>query len=124
MDAGSGALQGPNPFAPPFRPTFTLSRDDGKSFDFLSLDVFQADLNGLGVPITFIGSLAGGGIVQFVAHTPEYGRTSTSATRTSITLPDTFRRLGAVSWANGAEWHQFDNVLVNGSVGAVPEPGT
>ena len=123
-DAGTAALEGPNPFAPPFQPTFTLSREDSKSFDFLSLDVFQADSNGLGVPITFTGLLAAGGSVQFVALTPEYGRTSTPATKTHIALPGSFRGLASVSWANGAEWHQFDDVMLDRTVGAVPEPAT
>jgi hypothetical protein len=123
-DSGSPALEGPNPFAPPFQANFTLSREDGALFDFVSLDVFQADGNGLGVPIGFTALLGTGQTILFIANTPEYGHTNTPATRTAIILPTTFRGLKSVTWANGAEWHQFDNVVVSGATGAVPEPAS
>ncbi len=123
--SGSMALQGPNPFIPPFPAMFTLTRDSGLAFDFESLVVFAADSHGLGVPITFTGVTTLGATVFFTANTPEYGNiTPIPATRTFIDLPDSFRSLVSVSWQDGAEWHQFDDVIVSvAAVPGVPEPG-
>lgn len=120
--SGSKALFAPNPFMPPFANRISLSRTDGGVFALLGLDVFAADGNGLGVPLTFVGTLAGGGTTLFTANLPEFGPGAPiPSTRVALDFGDRFAAVTAVSWSNGAEFHQVDNLLVS-SAAAVPEP--
>ena len=120
--SGSNAIFPPNPFDFSRPATITLSRADGAAFDLISLDIFAGDSNGLGVPLGFKGTLQNGSNVFHTVDLPEYGNAAIPDTRTLVSLPDTFRNVIAVSWENGAEFHQFDNVVVTNAISAVPEP--
>lgn len=121
--SGSKAVVGPNPFDFSRSPLLTLARADGAAFRFTSLDVFAADSNGLGVPITFRVTPVVGAPLFFFASTPEFGNgASIPATRTTIVFPTGFPDLSSVSWSNGAEFHQFDNLVVETVAAGVPEP--
>lgn len=122
--SGSKAVVGPNPFNPFASPVLTLSRTDGGLFDLVSLEVFAADSNGLGVPIGFRAFDAFNVATLFQAQTPAFGNGALiPSTRTSITFPTAFQNVAKVTWQNGAFFHQFDNLIVNSSLTtAVPEP--
>lgn len=124
-NSGTNAVLGPNPFNPLASPMLTLSRTDGGAFNFLSIEVYAADGNGLGVPIGFSGRYADGSSTYDPATTPYFGRSAAiPATRTLLLLPASFLNIVAVSWQNGAFFHQFDNVVVEAATSSAPEPGS
>ncbi|HEU4969975.1 PEPxxWA-CTERM sorting domain-containing protein [Sphingomonas sp.] len=124
--SGSKALFGPNPFDFSRPTSVTLSRDDGAAFNFIALDVFAADSNGLGVPLTFFARYADGRTDHFTFDLPSFsGATPIPQTRVALAMPDLFRGVTEVSWSNGAVWHQVDNIVVtSASAAPVPEPAS
>jgi hypothetical protein len=123
--SGTKAVVGPNPFNPFVSPVLTLRRVDAAAFNFLSLEVFASDSNGLGVPIGFTGRYADGSTIFYWAMTPSYGSGAPiPSTRTLLQLPDSFLNVVSVSWQNGALFHQFDNIMVEVAGSAVPEPSS
>lgn len=123
--SGTKALFAPNPFMPPFNNQMVMSRQDGRAFSLLGLDVFAADGNGLGVPLTFVGTLASGGQVLFTANLPEFGiGAAIPGTRVAVDFGDRLRDVTAVAWRNGAEFHQVDNLRVEAATAIIPEPAT
>ncbi|WP_426162920.1 PEPxxWA-CTERM sorting domain-containing protein [Sandarakinorhabdus sp. DWP1-3-1] len=123
--SGSKALFAPNPFMPPFANSIALSRIDGGSFSLTGLDVFAADSNGLGVPLTFIGTLAAGGTTSFTVNLPEFGPgAAIPSTRVAVDFGSSFAAVTEVRWSNGAEFHQVDNLVVAVATAAVPEPAS
>lgn len=121
--SGSNALFGPNPFDFSRPTSMTLSRNDGGAFDLLSLDVFSADSNGLGVPVSYVARYADGSTSRHTVELPKFASgTPILNTRVALTMPDAFRNVVGVSWSNGAVWHQTDNIVVEAATAAVPEP--
>lgn len=111
-------------FPAPFGGPVTLSRLDGTAFTFASADFFAADGNGLGVPITFAFTRADGSTGSYTLQTPEFGNAAPiPSTRFAADFGTNLAGITRVSWSNGAEWHQIDNLVVNAAA-AVPEPGT
>lgn len=95
----------------------TLTRNDGGSFSFNSIDLAPvATWYGTGATVTFNGFVHGGGSVT-----------------QSFTLNDTysfqtfnlsgFENLDSVAWTQDYNYHQFDNLALDMSA-AVPEPST
>jgi hypothetical protein len=122
-DTGSRAIVPPSPFDFSHPADIILGRTDGGAFNLVSLDVFAADSNGLGVPLSFEGTRQDGSKVFYTVDLPEYGSAAIPDTRTLVSLPDSFRNVVAVTWQNGAEFHQFDNIVVADTT-AVPEPAS
>lgn len=117
--SGTKALQGAM-MAP-----VTLARVDGTAFTFSSADFFAGDSNGLGVPITFSFTRTDGSTGSYTLQTPEFGTgTPIPSTRFAADFGNNLAGITRVSWSNGAEWHQIDNLVVNAAAGAVPEPAT
>lgn len=117
--SGTKALQGAV-MAP-----VTLARTDGGAFTFSAADFFAGDGNGLGVPITFAFTRADGSTGSYTLQTPEFGPGAPiPSTRFAADFGSNLAGITRVSWSNGAEWHQIDNLVVNAAAAAVPEPAT
>lgn len=117
--SGTKALQGAI-MAP-----ITLTRVDGGVFTFASADFFAGDGNGLGVPIGFGFTRADGSTGSYTLLTPEFGTGAPiPSTRFTADFGSNLAGVTRVSWSNGAEWHQIDNLVVNAAAAAVPEPVT
>ena len=122
--SGSNALFAPIPFIPPFNNSVTLTRTDGAAFNLLSLEVFAADGNGLGVPLTFRGLTSTGVAKTYSTQLPEFGNQAPiPSTRVSLSFGSALSDVVSVRWSNGAEFHQVDNLSVTAS-SAVPEPAS
>lgn len=103
----------------------TLSRVDGAAFTFSSADFFAGDGNGLGVPITFSFTRADGSTGSYTLQTPEFGPGAPiPSTRFVADFGSNLAGITRVSWSNGAELHQIDNLVVDTAAAAVPEPAT
>lgn len=117
--SGTKALQGA------MMSPITLARTDGTAFTFASADFFAGDSNGLGVPITFGFTRADGSTGSYVIPTPEFGPgAAIPSTRFAADFGSNLAGITRVSWSNGAEFHQVDNLVVNAAAAPVPEPAT
>lgn len=117
--SGTKALQGAQ------QAPVTLARTDGAAFTFASADFFAGDSNGLGVPITFNFTRADGSTGSYILQTPEFGPgAAIPSTRFAADFGNNLAGITRVSWSNGAEFHQIDNLVVNAAAPAVPEPAT
>lgn len=120
LNTSSGSLA----LAPAMVVPTTLSRVDGGAFSLASAVFFAADSNGLGVPIAFDYVTVGGTMGRFTLQTPEFGPgAAIPATRFAANLGANLANVTRISWSNGAEFHQIDDLVVN-AAGAVPEPGS
>ncbi len=97
--------------------TFNSSR--AALFDALSIDLSRADSYGSLIPVSFVGVKGDGSkVVATYQFTDRLlGRNDT------FVFGDAFRSLRALQWQQGAEYHQFDNIVV-AAVSTVPEPST
>ncbi|MGC4076151.1 MAG: PEP-CTERM sorting domain-containing protein [Rubrivivax sp.] len=93
----------------------TLARTDGGLFSLLSIDLAELFADPAApVHVLFSGLLADGGTVQQGFTLDGLFGAQTFAFDASFT------NLVSVSWANTADYHQFDNI----AVAEVPEPGS
>ncbi len=125
-DSGSHALFSPIVWAPPQWSSALLTRIDGGAFDLLSLDVFAGDGNGLGIPLDVTARRADGTSFVVEVALPEFGpQAPIPQTKVTVNFGEQLFGIVSASWANGAEWHQIDNLSVrSGENGIVPEPAT
>jgi hypothetical protein len=116
--SGSKAVQGVM-MAP-----LILTRTDGAAFTLASADFFAGDGNGLGVPISFAFTRADGSTGNYTLQTPKFGPGAPiPSTRFFADFGSNLAGVTRISWSNGAEWHQVDNLVLD-TAAAVPEPGT
>lgn len=97
---------------PPSERLITRVRDT--SFDFLSIDVSEL-LNATSqiTPITFYGQQLGGGLVSStVALDGVFGLET-------FLFGDIFRGVTSITWAQEADYHQFDNIVFDNVMGTV-----
>lgn len=93
-----------------------LDRIDGGLFALTSIGIARGDGNRNLVPIEFVGARADGSLARTTYTFPDAvpGRLETFA------LGPAFDAVTSVTWYQGAEWHQFDNV----NASPVPLPAT
>lgn len=93
-----------------------LTSLDGVPFGLNSIDISRGDSNTGLIPVTFTGvKLDGSKVFQsYWFHDTQKGRNET------FLFDEQFTGLSALRWQQGAEWHQFDNIVIS----AVPEPTT
>jgi hypothetical protein len=93
-----------------------LVRTDGTPFGLNSIDISRGDSNTGLIPVTFTGvKLDGSKVFQSYWFQENWiGRHET------FLFDGQFKELSALSWQQGAEWHQFDNIVIS----SVPEPTT
>ena len=124
--SGSNALFPASPFAPPylFDHQITLSRVDGGAFTLAGLDVFAGDSNGLGVPLGFSATSASGPR-NYSITLPEFGNGAPiPTTRVALDFGNSLIDVTSLTWSNGAEFHQVDNLRLSAAAGGIPEPMT
>jgi hypothetical protein len=93
-----------------------LSKNDGGTFSFTSIDLAPVSTSwGSGATVSFIGNIHGGGTIS-----SSYTLNSSFAFQT-FSLSG-FNNLDSVTWTQASPYHQFDNVVLDGS--PVPEPAT
>lgn len=120
LNTSSGSVA----LAPAMAVPTALSRVDGGAFTLASAVFFAADSNGLGVPIAFDYVTVGGAMGRFTLQTPEFGPgAAIPATRFTANFGANLTNVTRISWSNGAEFHQIDDLVLN-AAGAVPEPGS
>jgi hypothetical protein len=94
----------------------TLNRMDGAAFTLTSIDLSILISNGVSPPVTFTGSLSGGGTVTQTFTPTTFGFQT-------FAFNGSFTNLTSVTWHQGSgegDAHQFDNIVVS----SVPEPAT
>lgn len=93
-----------------------LTENNGALFNVESIDISRGDSNSGLIPVGFVGTKADGTRVSQVYWFKDtvHGRNE------RLVFSSDFRALKSLSWWQGAEWHQFDNLTVT----AVPEPQT
>lgn len=89
-----------------------LTRQDGGAFNLQSIDL--AELYGYASSVSFIGTKVNG-----VTVSASFDLDGQAGAET-FTFGTDFTNLSSVTWANNADYHQFDNI----SVSAVPEPAS
>lgn len=95
----------------------TLSRIDGNVFSLNSIDLGPVNVAnyGTGAPVDFIGHVHGGGTVTQSVFVDSTGFQT-------FTLSG-FTNLDSVTWAQVANYHQFDNIVVDAGTD-LPEPAS
>ncbi len=86
----------------------TLTADNGKSFDLVSIDLGELNLNAP-TDVPFTGNLAGGGTVS---QTITLDGTGFPTGVETFTFDSSFKDLESVSWVQVSPHHQFDNLTL------------
>ena len=93
-----------------------LTTISGGLFGIDSMDISRGDQNTGLIPVSFVGNKVDG---TQVFQTYNFTDTIIGKSDT-FTFSEDFNNLTSLVWYQGAEWHQFDNIVIN----AVPEPST
>jgi hypothetical protein len=95
----------------------TLTKIGGGTFNFDSIDLAPVStVYGSGATVSFVGNVNGGGTVN-----ASYTLNSTFSFQTFALTG--FNNLDSVTWIQSANYHQFDNLVLDQS-SRVPEPGS
>jgi hypothetical protein len=98
--------------------TTTLTQNNGNTFTLNSIDIANFSLQSSGVTVVFTGNVQGGGTVtQTFTH-------GTNDALETVTFGSDFTNLLSVSFGQDPPFNQFDNIRINFSSSAVPEPGS
>lgn len=97
----------------------TLQSSTGTLFDITSIDIARGDNYGSLIPVGFTGIREDGSKVFSTYQFTD----SVSGLNHTFSFGESFRKLKSISWYEGAEWQQYDNIVVSVS-SAVPEPGS
>ena len=93
-----------------------LTTISGGLFGIDSIDLSRGDQNTGLIPVGFVGNKVDG---TQVFQTYNFTDTIIGKSDT-FTFSEDFNNLTSLVWYQGAEWHQFDNIVIN----TVPEPST
>jgi hypothetical protein len=108
--AGSAGM-----FANGVNAVITLAPTGGGTFSINSMDLSTVGFGGTS-PVNFVGNISGGGTVT--AGTVLSGGVGFSA----FNFPTSFTNLTSLTWTQSANFHQFDNIVLNAAT--TPDGGT